>query len=79
MIVTVKLPKLGELAEEVVLLEWKCAPGDVVTEGQSLAEMETDKVNVDLPSPMAGKVIELLAAVEDELTVGDALLRIETQ
>jgi pyruvate dehydrogenase E2 component (dihydrolipoyllysine-residue acetyltransferase) len=78
MMVTVKLPKLGELAEMAVLLEWRCAPGDVVVEGQALAEMETDKVTTDLPSPVAGKVVELLAGIDDEMTVGDPLVRIDT-
>ncbi len=78
MMVTVKLPKLGELAEMAVLLEWRCAPGDVVSQGQALAEMETDKVTTDLPSPVAGTVVELLASVDSEMTVGDPLLRIET-
>ncbi|NOY55642.1 MAG: hypothetical protein GXP34_06605 [Actinobacteria bacterium] len=77
MMVTVKLPKLGELAERAVLLEWCCAPGDVVEVGQVLAELETDKATSELPAPVAGKVVELLAAIDDELTVGDPLVRIE--
>lgn len=78
MLVKVKMPKLGETAEQVVVLEWLVAAGDAVAEGDVLLRVETDKVDVDFPSPVAGVVTELLVAPDDEVEVGDPVCVIQT-
>lgn len=78
MLVKVKMPKLGETAEQVVVLEWLVAAGDRVAEGDVLMRVETDKVDADFPSPVSGVVTELLAAPDDEVGVGDPVCVIET-
>jgi len=50
----VDIPPLGESVSEAVLLRWLKNDGDVVAEGDPLAELETDKANVDLPAPKPG-------------------------
>ncbi len=78
MLVKVKMPKLGETAEQVVVLEWLVAIGDAVVEGDVLLRVETDKVDADFPSPVAGVVTELLVAPDDEVEVGDPVCVIQT-
>lgn len=77
MIATVKLPRLGETADEAEIVEWLCEVGQVVREGDVLASVETDKVVSELPSPVSGTIIEILIPVDLEIEVGTALLRIE--
>lgn len=74
----VKLPKLGDTANEVLVLEWAVAPGDTVAPGDVLMRVETDKVEADVPSPVAGAVAELRVEVEDEVEVGAAICVIES-
>lgn len=78
MLVKVKMPKLGETAEQVAVLEWLVAEGETVAEGDTLMRVETDKVDADFPSPVAGVVTELLVAPDDEVEVGDAVCVIRT-
>ena len=74
----VKLPKLGDTANEVLVLEWSVAPGATVAVGDVLMRVETDKVEADVPSPVAGTVAELRVEVEDEVAVGAPLCVIES-
>ena len=67
---TVKLPKLGDTTEEVVVLEWLAEVGDAVTAGDDLLRVETDKVDSDVPSPVSGTLAEHLVAVDDEVSIG---------
>lgn len=75
----VKLPKLGDTAEEVLVLEWKVAVGDSVTEGESLMLVETDKVEAEVPAPVGGVVAELRVSEDDEVGVGEAICVIDSE
>ncbi len=72
-----KLPDIGEGLHEAELLEWDVAVGDTVAEGDSIAQVSTDKVNVELPSPRAGVVAELPWKPGDVIPVGEVLVRID--
>ena len=73
------LPDLGEGVHEAELIAWKVKPGDSVDEHQTVAEMETDKALVEVPSPRAG-VIETLHGKEGEiLNVGEPLVTYRTE
>ena len=74
----VKMPKLGETVDEVLVLEWTVSVGDVVAVGDTLMTVETDKVEADLPSPVAGTVVELLVEIDDEVEVGTPVCAIDT-
>ena len=52
-------PDIGEGIAEGTLLKWLVNVGDEIKEGQPLAEVETDKVTTDIPSPKSGRIIEL--------------------
>ena len=72
-----KFPDIGEGIAEGELLAWKVKEGDLVVQDQTLAEMETDKAVVELPSPRAGRVTSLHAAEGDIVKVGAVLVTIE--
>jgi len=74
----VKMPKLGETVDEVSIIEWTVSVGDMVSEGDTLLRVETDKVEADLPSPVSGIVVRLLVDIDDEVEVGVPVCTIET-
>ncbi len=69
------LPDLGEGLAEAELVSWKVSAGDTVKESQTLAEMQTDKALVEVPSPWAGTVSELCGKAGDVIKVGAVLVR----
>jgi pyruvate dehydrogenase E2 component (dihydrolipoamide acetyltransferase) len=71
--IEVVLPELGESVEGGTMVAWLVAPGDVVKEGQVIAEVSTDKVDTEIPSPAAGTVVRLAVEVGSEVTVGGIL------
>ncbi len=73
-----ELPDLGEGVAEGEVLAWHVAAGDDVTEDQVLAEVETDKAAVDVPSPVAGVVRARHADVGDTVATGEVVATIET-
>jgi len=75
--VAVVLPELGESVAGGTLIAWLVAAGDTVTAGQAVAEVSTDKVDTEIPSPHTGRVVRLVAAVDGEVAVGEVLLEIE--
>ena len=64
------LPDLGEGVHEAELISWKVKPGDRVDEHQTVAEMNTDKALVEVPSPRSGVIKELFGSPGDILKVG---------
>ncbi|KAB1187196.1 MULTISPECIES: 2-oxo acid dehydrogenase subunit E2 [Haloferax] len=72
-----KLPDVGEGVAEGELVTWHVAPGDEVTEDQVLAEVETDKALVDVPSPFNGTVNELFAEEGEVVPVGNVIITIQ--
>jgi pyruvate/2-oxoglutarate dehydrogenase complex dihydrolipoamide acyltransferase (E2) component len=71
-----RLPDIGEGLSEAELLEWLVKVGDPVKEGEEVALISTDKVNVDLPSPRSGIIAELPWEVGDVIPVGEVFMRI---
>ncbi|MCU4753960.1 2-oxo acid dehydrogenase subunit E2 [Halobacteria archaeon AArc-curdl1] len=69
-----KLPDVGEGVAEGELVSWLVEPGDTVTEDQPVAEVETDKALVEVPSPYNGTVKELLAEEGEMVPVGDVII-----
>lgn len=74
---TIKVPDLGEGIAEVELVAWRVQPGDTVTEDQVLADVMTDKATVEIPSPVAGRVVALGGEVGQQIAVGAELIRID--
>jgi 2-oxoisovalerate dehydrogenase E2 component (dihydrolipoyl transacylase) len=78
-IYAIRVPDIGEGIAEVELVTWHVQPGDVVAEDQSIADVMTDKATVEIPSPVAGKVLALGSAVGDTIAVGSELVRLEVE
>ena len=72
------LPDIGEGISEALLISWSIKAGDRVEEGDELATISTDKVDVELPSPRTGVVTELCWKPGDTVQVGSVFLRIDT-
>ena len=74
---TVKMPKLGDATQSVVVEAWDVAVGTRVHEGASLMTVETDKVTTEVPCPVQGILVEQLVAVGDEVPVGAPIARVD--
>lgn len=72
------LPDVGEGLTEAEIVSWKVAPGDTVTVNQVLVEIETAKSLVELPSPFAGMVTELLVEEGQTVDVGTPIIRVSS-
>jgi len=78
-LVEFKLPDLGEGAgNEATVSFWYADVGEEVEERQGIIEMMTDKATFDVPSPVAGKLVEVRVHDGDKVKVGDVLGIIET-
>ncbi|SDR06739.1 dihydrolipoamide acetyltransferase family protein [Actinopolyspora saharensis] len=71
------LPDVGEGLTEAEILNWRVGPGDQVELNQTIVEIETAKASVELPSPYAGRVGELLAQPGQTVEVGTPILAFE--
>jgi len=73
------LPDVGEGLTEAEIVQWKVAPGDTVAINDVLVEIETAKSLVELPSPFAGTVSELLVDEGQTVEVGTAIIRVSAE
>ena len=72
-----KLPDLGEGISEGEVLKWMANVGDEIKEDQPLVEVMTDKVNVQIPAPRSGKVLQILAKEGEVAKVGQTIMVID--
>ena len=75
--VDVKVPDIGDF-QDVPVIEVLVKPGDVVTAEQSLVTLESDKAAMDVPSPVAGEIAEVVAKVGDKVSMGTLIARVES-
>ena len=75
---TIKMPRVGDTVDEVYLVQWNKAVGDVIAVGDSLMEVETDKASVEVPSPISGTVISVLVVIDEEVSTGAPIVEIES-
>ena len=73
----IRMPDIGEGIAEVEVVAWHVQPGDAVREDQTLAEVMTDTATVEIPSPVAGRILSLHGEVGQTMAVGSDLIRIE--
>ena len=73
----VKIPELAESITEGTISSWLKKPGDPVSKGETILELETDKVNVDIISEYDGVLKEILAEEGEDVNVGDTIAIIE--
>ncbi len=73
----VKMPRLGESVAEGTIANWLKKEGDYVEKDESLAEIVTDKINAELPSPVAGRLTRILVNADETVAVGTDIALIE--
>src|ERR1700730_7894692 len=75
-IIEVVTPAAGESVTEGTILEWHVKVGDPIKVDDTIVEISTDKVDVELPSPASGTVSEILVEEGETVTVGQVIARI---
>ena len=73
----IKMPNLGAETDEARVSAWLKNVGEAVMEGEVIAEIETDKANVDLEAPASGRLTEILVPAGSDAKVGTVLAEFE--
>src|ERR1700761_551067 len=74
--VEVVMPAMGDSVAEGTVLEWHKSEGDFVAADETIVEISTDKVDAEVPSPVSGTVVKIVAAEGDTVGVGALLAEI---
>ena len=72
------LPKMGESVAEATIIKWVKQPGEMISLDDTILEIATDKVDSEVPSPVAGKLVKYLFEADDVVQVGAIIAIIET-
>lgn len=78
-VVDLVMPKMGESIMEATIIGWSKQPGQQVEQDETVLEIATDKVDSEVPSPVEGKLVEVLFKDGDVVPVGTVIARIETE
>ncbi|WP_305764499.1 biotin/lipoyl-containing protein, partial [Corynebacterium sp. HMSC04H06] len=73
---SVEMPELGESVTEGTITQWLKSVGDTVEVDEPLLEVSTDKVDTEIPSPVAGTLLEIKADEDDTIEVGEVIATI---
>lgn len=73
----VRIPEIGESVTEALILRWIKQPGEAIGRDDPLVELETDKVTVEMPCPVAGVLSEIVCAEGETVPIGAVIARIE--
>src|SRR3954463_5666818 len=76
-IVDITTPAGGESVTEGTILEWSVKVGDTVNDGDTVVEISTDKVDMELPAPASGTITQILFAEGDPVTFGEVMARLQ--
>ena len=76
--IEVVMPQMGESVVEATVIEWSKSVGDSVEEDETLLEISTDKVDSEVPSPVAGTLVEVRAEADETIEVGQVIAVIAT-
>ena len=79
MVIDIVMPKMGESIIEGTILEWKKKVGESIEMDEILLEIGTDKVDSEIPSPVSGKIMKLLAEPNDVIEVGRIIAQIDSE
>ncbi|MEZ4320159.1 MAG: 2-oxoglutarate dehydrogenase complex dihydrolipoyllysine-residue succinyltransferase [Myxococcota bacterium] len=75
--IDVPIPQIGESITHVFVSRWIVQPGQAVTEGQGILELDSDKASMEVPAPVSGVLSETLAEEGDEIAIGAVVARID--
>jgi pyruvate/2-oxoglutarate dehydrogenase complex dihydrolipoamide acyltransferase (E2) component len=71
--IVVRMPKLTDVGDSAIIVEWLVEPGSVLNEGDPLVVVDTAKVQSEIACPASGRVTELLVAEEEEVETGQVI------
>src|SRR5215212_2333594 len=71
------MPKMGDAMEEGTLVKWLVSEGDEVSEGDPIAEIETDKASMEIEAEDSGTLAQFIAGEGDDVPVGEAIAFIQ--
>src|SRR6476469_7616481 len=71
--VQIEMPQMGESVTEGTVLEWHKQEGEYVSEGETVVEVSTDKIDAEVPAPASGVITKLLVSPDDTVQIGQAL------
>jgi pyruvate/2-oxoglutarate dehydrogenase complex dihydrolipoamide acyltransferase (E2) component len=77
--IDVSMPQMGVSVAEGTIADWKKKPGDWIERDETICEISTDKIETEIPSPVSGRVTEILVEVGVTVPVGEVLARIDTE
>lgn len=69
MSIEIRMPKFGETMEEGMIVAWKKQVGDIISDGEVIAEVDTDKTTLEIESPISGKLLQILVQVNQTVPV----------
>ena len=69
MSIEIRMPKFGETMEEGMSVAWKKQVGDIISDGEVIAEVDTDKTTLEIESPISGKLLQILVQVNQTVPV----------
>ncbi|MGH2987745.1 MAG: dihydrolipoamide acetyltransferase family protein [Solirubrobacterales bacterium] len=73
------MPKMGISVSEGTILEWRKQPGDWIEADETIADVTTDKVDVEIPSPASGRLARIIAEPGDSVPVGEPIAEIDAE
>ena len=71
------MPKMGICVSEGTILEWRKEPGDWVEADETIADVTTDKVDVEIPSPASGRLARIVVEAGETVDVGTTIAEID--
>src|SRR5687768_14289630 len=72
------MPAMGESVTEGTILEWHVSEGEEVSEGDTIVEVSTDKIDAEVPAPASGVITKIMAQPDDTVSVGQVLAQLDT-
>lgn len=74
----IKLPRLADTVDDYVLVDWMVDVGAAIVAGDPLVRVETDKTEVEVPSPVTGTVVGRVGESGDDVSTGQVICEIES-
>ena len=78
-LIEVAMPKMGISVSEGTILEWRKQPGDWIEADETIADVTTDKVDVEIPAPASGRLARIISERGDTVPVGEPIAEIDAE
>src|SRR3954452_2035983 len=75
--VEIQMPQMGESVNEGTVLEWRKQEGEFVSEGETVVEVSTDKIDAEVPAPTSGVITRIVKGPDETIEVGGVLAELD--